>query len=106
MEPWKKVTRGALWQQRVCGPYLFLKQSKQQKKAGLWLSPTTPAFSFAVFFAYFAKIASILLLHTCHGLFVIQTAYDDITHNVAFAVDAVLGFKVNQAYFALCQEVF
>ena len=26
--------------------------------------------------------------------------------DVAFAVDAILGFKVNQAYFALCQEVF
>lgn len=58
MEPWKKVTRGALWQQRVCGPYLFLKQSKQQKKQGCGFRRQHLLFLLCIF-SYFAKISSI-----------------------------------------------
>lgn len=41
-----------------------------------------------------------MLLHTCHGLFVIQTAHDDITYNIAFAVNENRG---GEGHYRKCQ---
>ena len=41
-----------------------------------------------------------MLLHTCHGLFVIQTAYDDITYYIAYAVNENRG---GEGHYRKCQ---